>query len=61
MEAYKMNYLKWRYFKQNLFFTLVRASALILTLVLGFIIVYIFINGISVINWDFITKPRPIR
>ncbi len=54
---YKMNSMKWRYFKQGVFFTLVRASALTITLVLGFIIIYIFVNGISVINWDFITKP----
>jgi phosphate transport system permease protein len=57
MLAFKMNYMKWRYFKQGVFFALVRASALIITLALGFIVAYIFYNGISVINWDFITKP----
>jgi phosphate transport system permease protein len=57
MQAYGMNYMKWRYFKQSVFFTLVRASALIITLVLGCIIGYIIYNGISVINWNFITKP----
>lgn len=36
---------------------LVRASALIITLALGFILAYIIYNGISAISWDFITKP----
>jgi len=49
--------MKWRYFKQGLFFSCVRLSALLITLALGGIILYILINGISVINWDFITKP----
>lgn len=49
--------MSWRYFKQNVFFTLVRASALIITLALGGIILYIFVNGISAISWEFITKP----
>ncbi len=43
--------------KQTIFFTLVRASALVITLALGGIILYIFLNGFSVISWDFITKP----
>jgi len=49
--------MKWRYFKQGLFFSCVRLSALLITLALGGIILYILINGISVISWDFITKP----
>lgn len=49
--------MSWRYFKQNVFFTLVRASALIITLALGGIILYIFVNGISAISWEFITRP----
>lgn len=49
--------MSWRYFKQNVFFTLVRASALIITLALGGIILYIVVNGISAISWEFITKP----
>jgi phosphate transport system permease protein len=57
MLAFKMNYMKWRYVKQGVFFTLVRASALIITMALGLIIAFIFYNGISVISWDFITKP----
>jgi phosphate transport system permease protein len=57
MQAEKTNSMKWRYFKQGLFFTCVRSSALMITLALGGIIFYILYNGISVINWDFITKP----
>ncbi|MBN1471707.1 MAG: phosphate ABC transporter permease PstA [Syntrophaceae bacterium] len=49
--------MRWRYFKQGLFFACVRSSALIITLALGGIIFYILYNGISVISWDFITKP----
>jgi len=49
--------MKWRYFKQALFFGTVRLSALIIALALGGILFYIIVNGIGVINWDFITKP----
>ena len=49
--------MKWRYFKQALFFGTVRLSALIIALALGGILFYIIINGISAISWDFITKP----
>lgn len=56
MNSFKNNTMKWRYFKQNIFFGLVRASALIITLALGGIIFYIIYNGISVISWDFISK-----
>lgn len=49
--------MRWRYFKQNVFFVLVRASALVITLALGGIILYILVNGISVISWDFIFTP----
>ena len=57
MQLIKNNSMKWRYFKQSLFFACVRSSALIITLALGGIIFYILYNGIAVINWDFITKP----
>ena len=49
--------MKWRYFKQTLFFGIVRLSSLIIVLALGGILFYIVINGIGVISWDFITKP----
>jgi phosphate transport system permease protein len=48
--------MKWRYFRQKIFFGVVRLSALIIALSLGGILLHIIINGISVINWDFITK-----
>ena len=57
MQEEKATSIKWRYFKQGLFFACVRSSALIITLALGGIIFYILYNGISVINWDFITRP----
>jgi len=49
--------MKWRYFKQALFFGTVRLSALIIVLALGGILFYIIVNGIGAISWDFITKP----
>jgi len=57
MQEEKTNSMPWRYFRQNVFFTCVRASALVITLALGGIIFYIIYNGISVISWDFITQP----
>lgn len=49
--------MRWRYFKQSIFFGLVRASALMITVALGGILFYIIVNGIGAISWDFITKP----
>lgn len=49
--------MKWRYLKQSIFFGMVRASALIITLVLSGIIFYILYNGIGAISWEFITRP----
>jgi len=49
--------MKWRYFKQTVFFGIVRLSSLIIVLALGGILFYIVINGVGVINWDFIAKP----
>jgi phosphate transport system permease protein len=49
--------MKWRYIEQQLFFAVVRLAALILTMVLGGLIFFIIINGIGVINWDFLTLP----
>jgi phosphate transport system permease protein len=49
--------LPWRYFKQKLFFTVLRLSVLVIICSLGGIILDIIMNGISVISWDFITKP----
>ena len=55
MQILQTHAMKWRYFKQGLFFSCL--SALMITIALGGIILYILINGISVISWDFITKP----
>jgi phosphate transport system permease protein len=57
MNLCKNNTMKWRYFKQALFFSIVRLSALLITLALGGILLYIIVNGIGAISWDFITKP----
>jgi phosphate transport system permease protein len=57
VSALNMNSMKWRYFKQSVFFSMVRASALIITLALGGIVFYIVYNGYSAISWEFITKP----
>jgi phosphate transport system permease protein len=50
-------YIKWRYFKQTIFFGVVRLSALIITVALIGILTYIFFHGFRVISWDFLTLP----
>ncbi len=57
MNFLKSNSMRWRYLKQTIFFVLVHASALVIALMLGGILLYIMVNGISAISWDFITKP----
>jgi phosphate transport system permease protein len=48
-----------RYFKQSVFFGLLRLSALIIALSLGGILVFIIVNGIGAVNWAFLTEfPR---
>ena len=49
--------MKWRYFKQNLFFSLSRLCALIIAVAIGGFLIYILVNGISAINWGFLTQP----
>ncbi|MBM4271055.1 MAG: phosphate ABC transporter permease PstA [Deltaproteobacteria bacterium] len=49
--------LRWRYLKQQIFFTVVRLSALIISLSLGGLILYITVQGLPAINWDFLTLP----
>jgi phosphate transport system permease protein len=49
--------MKWRYFKQRAFFAVVRLSALSITLALAGLMIYILMNGISAISWDFLTLP----
>jgi len=51
--------MKWRYLRQQLFFLAVRLSALIIAVAIGGFLVYIFVNGIGAINWEFLTEhPR---
>ena len=51
------SYIKWRYFKQTIFFGVVRLSALIITIALIGILTYIFFHGFRAISWDFLTLP----
>lgn len=49
--------MKWRYIKQNIFFTLFRLSAFMLFITLGAFVFYIAYNGIGAISWEFLTEP----
>lgn len=49
--------MRWRYFKERVFFGLVRLSALVITAALGGLLVYILVNGAGVLSWDFLTLP----
>jgi phosphate transport system permease protein len=49
--------MKWRYFKQTFFFSLVTLSAVLLLLSLGGLLTYIFMNGFRAVTWDFLTLP----
>jgi phosphate transport system permease protein len=49
--------MRWRYLKEGLFFSLVRLSAFVITAALGGLLFYIFVNGLGVISWDFLTLP----
>lgn len=57
MNEIKTYPMKWRYIRQEAFFVTVRFSALLIALALGGILLYIVINGIGAISWEFITKP----
>ncbi len=51
--------LRLRYLKQQLFFMALRLSIAVIILALGGILFFVFINGISAINWEFLsTFPR---
>jgi phosphate transport system permease protein len=51
--------MKWRYFKQNLFFLTVRLSALTIAAAIGGFLVYIVVNGIGAVSWECLTEhPR---
>ncbi len=49
--------MRWRYFKERVFFALVKLSALVITAALGGLLVYILVNGLGVLSWDFLTLP----
>ncbi|MEA2014923.1 MAG: phosphate ABC transporter permease PstA [Thermodesulfobacteriota bacterium] len=49
--------MKWRYFKQQLFFFISRLCALIIAASIGGFLIYIFVNGIGAISWEFLTQP----
>jgi phosphate transport system permease protein len=49
--------MKWRYFKQNLFYAVVILCVALIALALGGILFYIFIHGYKAISWDFLTLP----
>lgn len=47
--------MKWRYFRQSLFFGVVRLSAFVITLALVGIIAFLLVNGYRAVTWDFLT------
>jgi phosphate transport system permease protein len=49
--------MKWRYFRQGLFFAVVRLAALAITLALLGIIAFLVVNGWRAVTWDFLTLP----
>ena len=49
--------MRWRYFKQKLFFSVISLSAGLLILSLGGLLTYIFIHGYQAITWEFLTQP----
>lgn len=49
--------MKWRYLKQNVFFLMVRLSALSIAVAIGAFLFYIFYHGAGVISWSFLTEP----
>jgi phosphate transport system permease protein len=53
----QQSYMRWRYFKQRLFFGVVSLSAAVITLTLLGILSYVFIHGFRAISWDFLTLP----
>lgn len=51
------SYMRWRYFKQYIFFGVVSVSAVVITLTLLGILAYVFIHGFRAVTWDFLTLP----
>ncbi len=51
--------LKWRYLKQKLFLGAATLCVLAIVISLGGILYYIFVNGFSAVNWEFLSSaPR---
>ena len=51
-----MDNRKWREIKQQMGFLALRTSALIIFIILGILLYFLFVRGIKVINWGFLTK-----
>ncbi len=49
--------MRWRYFKEGVFFWLVRLSAFVITAALGGLLAYILFNGLGILSWNFLTLP----
>jgi len=49
--------MKSRYLKQQGFFAVVRLSALFLAVAIGAFLIYILVNGVGAISWEFLTQP----
>jgi len=51
--------MRWRYFKQHAFFAIVRLAAFSIAAAIGAFLVYILVNGIGAISWEFLSEhPR---
>ncbi len=49
--------MRWRYLKQRLFLLAVRLSALTIAVAIGLFLLYILVNGVGAISWEFLTQP----
>lgn len=49
--------MKRRYLKQSAFFVIVRLAAFGIAFSIGAFLVYIVVNGIGAVNWEFLTQP----
>jgi len=59
MKPHVSSRMRWRYLKQESFFLCVRLAALLITVALGGILVFIGIHGLPAISWQFLTEmPR---
>jgi len=51
--------MRWRYIKQHAFFAIVRLAAFSIAAAIGAFLVYILVNGIGAISWEFLSEhPR---